>query len=301
MSPPRKLRRVPGAVPVVGLDDKVAVKAQEPNDKVAIKTQEPEGQDAKASEKHIETRGDDAKASEKDAEKREDEKEAQEDEVMARPPSPDLPPPPAPEAPPPESPPPPDTKAPVPSSAAERRKQIRARLKPLRERVFVGCSETSAYEKVDESKGGLLGKGTFGEVSRARHILTQQEVALKKIKVQAAESHNGMPITALREIKLLKKLSHPNICPVIDMVYEPPSPTAGTNGTVYMVLPYMEHDLNGLIERLDSEEKPFTPAQIKLYMKQLFEGTLYLHQVSKLLSAPLSFLPSTPLAHIPSR
>ncbi|PWN23019.1 Pkinase-domain-containing protein, partial [Microstroma glucosiphilum] len=143
---------------------------------------------------------------------------------------------------------------------------------------FVGCSEASAYEKVDESKGGLLGMGTFGEVSRARHILSGQEVALKKIKIQANESHNGMPITAIREIKLLKRLSHPNVCPVVDMVYEPPSEASTGSGTVYMVLPYMEHDLNGLIERLDSEDKPFTPAQIKLYAKQLFEGTLYLHQ-----------------------
>ncbi|PWN29640.1 Pkinase-domain-containing protein, partial [Jaminaea rosea] len=122
-----------------------------------------------------------------------------------------------------------------------------------------------------------LGVGTFGEVSRARHIETGADVALKKIKFQANDASNGMPITAIREIKLLKRLAHPNVCPVIDMVYEPASSPTGA-GTVYMVLPYMQHDLNGLLERLDSEDKPFTPAQIKLYMKQLLEGTLYLHQ-----------------------
>lgn len=122
--------------------------------------------------------------------------------------------------------------------------------------------------------------GTFGEVSRAKHVSTSEEVALKKIKIQANESQSGMPITAIREIKLLKTLSHPNVCPAVDMVYEPPPISAPlmSSGTFYMVLPYMEHDLNGLIERLSVEDKPFTPAQIKLYMKQLFEGTLYLHQ-----------------------
>ncbi|CAO1618540.1 unnamed protein product [Sympodiomycopsis kandeliae] len=206
----------------------------------------------------------------------------------------------SPAAPPPECPPPDEPPAPPPPtdtssapalptqssfsssypSSSARRKAIRSRLKPLKDRQFIGCSEPSAYQKVDDSQGGLLGMGTFGEVSRAKHLASQEEVALKKIKIQANESQSGMPITAIREIKLLKKLSHPNVCPTVDMVYEPPPISAPlqSSGTFYMVLPYMEHDLNGLIERLSVEDKPFSPAQIKLYMKQLFEGTLYLHQ-----------------------
>lgn len=212
-----------------------------------------------------------------------------------RAPPPPASPPPAEQSPPapPRSPPPPPAKGTSDDAleegesvailtAAQRRRQVRSRLKPLKDRVFHGCSQPDAYQKVDESKGGLLGVGTFGEVSRARHIVTGAEVALKKIKIQMSEAQNGMPITAIREVKLLKKLDHPNICPVVDMVYEQGTPpgagTAASSGTVYMVLPYMQHDLNGLIERLDSEDKPFTPAQIKLYMRQLLEGTLYLHQ-----------------------
>jgi len=41
-----------------------------------------------------------------------------------------------------------------------------------------------------------------------------------------------------------------------------------------MVFPYMDHDLAGLIENKNVE---FTEPQIKCYMKQLFEGILYLH------------------------
>ncbi|CAO1628406.1 unnamed protein product [Parajaminaea phylloscopi] len=204
----------------------------------------------------------------------------------AEPRQPESPPPPPPSPPVEEQivPPPPleegEAEATPPSlTSAQRRRAVRERLVPLKDRVFVGCSNPTAYQKVDESKGGLLGMGTFGEVSRAKHIATGTEVALKKIKIQANESHNGMPITAIREIKLLKELNHPNICPVVDMVYEGiVGKATSAGGTVYMVLPYMEHDLNGLIERLDSEDKPFSPAQIKLYMKQLLEGTLYLHQ-----------------------
>lgn len=44
-----------------------------------------------------------------------------------------------------------------------------------------------------------------------------------------------------------------------------------------MVFPYMDHDLAGL---LDNERVKLQPSQIKLYMKQLLEGTEYMHRVS---------------------
>lgn len=44
---------------------------------------------------------------------------------------------------------------------------------------------------------------------------------------------------------------------------------------VYMVFPYMDHDLTGLLERAEIR---FTIPQIKCYMKQLLEGLRYLHK-----------------------
>lgn len=44
-----------------------------------------------------------------------------------------------------------------------------------------------------------------------------------------------------------------------------------------MVFPYMDHDLAGLLE---NERVQLSPSQIKLYMKQLIEGTEYMHRVS---------------------
>jgi serine/threonine protein kinase len=43
-----------------------------------------------------------------------------------------------------------------------------------------------------------------------------------------------------------------------------------------MVFNYMDHDLAGLLE---NERVKLQPSQIKLYMKQLLEGTEYMHQV----------------------
>jgi serine/threonine-protein kinase BUR1 len=44
-----------------------------------------------------------------------------------------------------------------------------------------------------------------------------------------------------------------------------------------MVFPYMDHDLAGL---LDNDRVKLQPSHIKLYMKQLLEGTEYMHRVS---------------------
>ena len=47
---------------------------------------------------------------------------------------------------------------------------------------------------------------------------------------------------------------------------------------IYMVTPYMDHDLSGLLENPNVK---FTEPQIKCYMYQLLEGTKYLHEVGQ--------------------
>lgn len=44
---------------------------------------------------------------------------------------------------------------------------------------------------------------------------------------------------------------------------------------MYMVTPYMDHDLSGL---LDNPSVTFTVPQIKCYLKQLLQGLQYLHE-----------------------
>lgn len=46
--------------------------------------------------------------------------------------------------------------------------------------------------------------------------------------------------------------------------------------SMYMVMPYMEHDLSGLLE---NPAVQFTEPQIKCYLMQLLEGLRYLHAV----------------------
>ena len=147
-----------------------------------------------------------------------------------------------------------------------------------------------------------LGEGTFGIVSKARSKRTGNVFALKKILMH--NEKEGFPITALREVKLLKMLSHPNILRLEEMAVERLASESllnstlkravfGTNdglgaadekgkagkkrATLYMVTPYMEHDLSGMLTNPDIK---FSEAQIKCYLQQLLEGLRYLHDVS---------------------
>lgn len=53
------------------------------------------------------------------------------------------------------------------------------------------------------------GEGTFGVVYKARDLKTGEYKALKKIKVDMSDE--GVLSTELREISLLRDISHPNI------------------------------------------------------------------------------------------
>ncbi|KZT00647.1 Pkinase-domain-containing protein [Laetiporus sulphureus 93-53] len=134
-------------------------------------------------------------------------------------------------------------------------------------RTFVGCGRQEDYNVLTK-----LGEGTFGEVHKAVHRTKGNAVALKRILMH--NEKEGMPVTALREIKILKALHHPCIVDILDM-FVVKSQDKHTPLSVYMVFPYMDHDLAGLLE---NERVKLSPSQIKLYMKQLLEGTAYMHR-----------------------
>ncbi|THH29699.1 hypothetical protein EUX98_g4482 [Antrodiella citrinella] len=134
-------------------------------------------------------------------------------------------------------------------------------------RAFEGCGARDDYDIITK-----LGEGTFGEVHKARHREKNTMVALKRILMH--NEKEGMPVTALREIKILKALHHPCIVDIVDM-FVVKSRIKESPLSVYMVFPYMDHDLAGLLE---NERVKLSPSQIKLYMKQLLEGTDYMHR-----------------------
>lgn len=68
----------------------------------------------------------------------------------------------------------------------------------------------------DYERGKTLGEGTYGIVFQATRIKDDTSVAVKRIKSdkKVRTENEGLNITALREIKYLRELNHPNIIEV---------------------------------------------------------------------------------------
>ncbi|KAK3001222.1 hypothetical protein RJ639_020719 [Escallonia herrerae] len=159
----------------------------------------------------------------------------------------------------------------------------------LEESPSWGSRSVDCFEKLEQ-----IGEGTYGlfhltpprspsscsQVYRAREIQTGEIVALKKIRMD--NEKEGFPITAIREIKILKKLHHDNVIQLKEIVTSPgpevdehgKSDGSKYKGSIYMVFEYMDHDLTGLADRPGLR---FSIPQIKWYMKQLLTGLHYCH------------------------
>jgi len=118
------------------------------------------------------------------------------------------------------------------------------------------------YEKIE-----FLGEGQFATVFKARDVVTDKIVAVKKIKVGSRlELKDGINRTALREIKLLQELSHTNIIGLLD-VY-------GHKSNVSLVFDFMDTDLEVIIK----EQSIILLSQhIKAYTLMTLQGLEYLH------------------------
>lgn len=62
-----------------------------------------------------------------------------------------------------------------------------------------------------------IGEGTYGVVYKARDRVTNETIALKKIRLE--QEDEGVPSTAIREISLLKEMQHGNIVRFVGRKY----------------------------------------------------------------------------------
>jgi cyclin-dependent kinase 10 len=112
------------------------------------------------------------------------------------------------------------------------------------------CRSISCFEKLNQLGEGstsviqfdMLRRKTltdsppaYGIVYRARDMTSSKIVALKQVRISAEERQNGVPVTALREISILRSLKHQNIIDVIDVAVQPTA-----MDEIYMVMEYAE-------------------------------------------------------------
>lgn len=71
--------------------------------------------------------------------------------------------------------------------------------------------DVNVYERKHQ-----VGQGTYGSVFVGQDKITNEICALKRINTKQEE--NGFPITAIREVKILKALKHKNIVTLKEIV-----------------------------------------------------------------------------------
>lgn len=97
-------------------------------------------------------------------------------------------------------------------------------------------ARSERYERLEK-----LGEGTYGIVYKAKDTLTNETVALKKIRLENEEE--GMPSTAMREISILKELNHQNIVLLKDVIYVP------AEKKLNIIFEFVEQDLKKFLNQ----------------------------------------------------
>ena len=128
--------------------------------------------------------------------------------------------------------------------------------------------------------------GTYGEVfksvlksevqnAKAKDPANCEQFALKKVRLE--NEKEGFPITAVREIKILRQLKHKNIINLKEIVTDKQDAIdfRKEKGSFYLVFEFMDHDLMGL---LDSGLVVFTEQMNASIMRQLLDGLSYCHR-----------------------
>merc|ERR1719352_1936413 len=109
-----------------------------------------------------------------------------------------------------------------------------------------------------------LGEGTYGKVYKAQRKRTGEIVAMKKMKLDAEEE--GVPSTAIREIALLKELSHQNVVKLLDVFCKP--------SKLVLVFEFLENDLK---KYMKANSGRLSPAVVKRFAYQLCRGVEFCH------------------------
>ena len=135
----------------------------------------------------------------------------------------------------------------------------------------VDSDARSIFSDFEVNNVNQVGQGSFGRVYKSTYQTEDGkiiEVAVKKINLR---NNEGFPLSAIREISILKKYRHRNIVPFINSFVETSKPNK--KGNVSLVYEYAQHDLASLIK----ENIDFDLDCIKSIMYQILSGVKFIH------------------------
>ncbi|KAK3594674.1 hypothetical protein CHS0354_016339 [Potamilus streckersoni] len=189
---------------------------------------------------------------------------------------------------------------------------ISSKLKGHEDLEFPFCDDSNKYEKLAKIGQGTFGEVFKARDKKTRLIVAMKKVLMENEKegkglvINAAidfasyqmynllcpqsdmtvDMHGiyqrnafvyfQLPISALREIKILQSLKHENVVNLIGTCRTKGNYITCTtyNSKFYLILEYCEHDLAGL---LDNANVKFSLGEIKNVLQQLLNGISFIH------------------------
>jgi len=118
-----------------------------------------------------------------------------------------------------------------------------------------------------------IGTGAYGTVYKAENLKNNELVAMKKVRIALTE--DGVPMTILREISLLRhlgKYNHPNIVQLVDICH---GPRQEREMVLYLVFEHVDQDLNAYLAKCPPPG--LGQDKIKDLMWQILCGVDFLH------------------------
>jgi hypothetical protein len=110
----------------------------------------------------------------------------------------------------------------------------------------------------------VLGDGTYGSVHRAINRQTGEVVAIKRMK---KKFYSWEECVSLREVRSLRKLSHPSIVKLKEVIRE--------NDELFFVFEYLDRNL---YEMCKARDRQMPEATVRAIMYQIFQGLAFMHK-----------------------
>lgn len=110
-----------------------------------------------------------------------------------------------------------------------------------------------------------VGEGTFGEVHKAVKVDTGTLVAVKRVRLRNIDDGN-LPNTALREMRALQHLDHPNVIKLLEVHAQ--------GLALMLVFELMSFDLSDVLQH---SARPLSDAHTRRFMEMLLRGLSYCH------------------------